>query len=139
MAKKKKFKLLVGTHAEGKKIYRAGDTVESEVDLAEVFGKDKFVPEQQFQADAEAAAADAERAARGENVTDQFEEAVEAEVEVFKKKGKWFIYESDGTPITGKLKKCEVVDAIELLHLALDERDAARDEEDDEEDEDDFE
>ena len=113
MAKKKKFKLLVGTHSEGKKIYRAGDTVESERDLAAEFGSDKFVPEAQFQANAEEAAAEALKQERGENVTDEFEIAIEAEVEVFKKKGKWAVYEPDGTVVAGRLAKKDVEAAIE--------------------------
>jgi len=36
------FKLLAGTHAEGKEIFKAGDVVSSDIDLADVFGSEKF-------------------------------------------------------------------------------------------------
>ena len=133
MAKRKKFKLLVGTHAgQDKKIFKAGDTVESDMDLAKVFGTDKFIPESQFQADAEEAAATALVAERGENVTDDFESAVEAEVEVFKKKGKWAIYESDGMVVAGRLAKKDV-EAVIGEYLGEVDDDGYGDDDDDDE------
>ena len=36
------FKILAGTHAEGREIFRKGDVVSSELDLVAVFGSNKF-------------------------------------------------------------------------------------------------
>jgi hypothetical protein len=36
------FKVLAGTHAEGREIFRKGDVCSSDLDLVEVFGSEKF-------------------------------------------------------------------------------------------------
>jgi hypothetical protein len=132
-----KFKLLVGTHREMQpddRIYRPGDVVESVLDLVAVHGSDKFVSLAKFEADAKDAVNKAMAQAQGEDVTNDFDEAAEAEVQVFKKKGRWAVYETDGTPIAGRLRKNQVVTAIGKY---LGEDEAPDDDEDDEDDDDD--
>lgn len=95
-----------GTHREKQKTYKPGEVVKSDNDLIAMFGK-KFVLESEF------SHSNTPEVDRGDDVTGDFTTAAKAELQVFKKGSKWYVFELDGTPVTGGLTKKEVDPTIE--------------------------
>ena len=113
------FKVLSGSHVEGKRTYEAGETVESPNELDKIFvnkfarvSDDDSLPEDD---EDEAAEGDS----LGDDVTADFPEAEDAGVLVFKgEDGGWYVaWEDDPDEALNekKLKKKEVSDFIAEL------------------------
>lgn len=85
---KSKYTLLAGIHSENGKIYKRGDEVISSSDLVKAFGKEKFV----FVAEVQEAAPKAPAvSALGQDCTDDFEDAGDKALKVFKKGANYFV------------------------------------------------
>lgn len=117
----KKFKLLQGKHYDEKgKKYVAGDTITTHADLT-AFDKERFeligevdMPKPAKQADSGGSGSDS--AELGEDVTAEFESAVEADLKVFKNKGWFSVVDPDGEdpsePINVKGLRADAVEAF---------------------------